>query len=75
MATPIVLGLGALAAGVIGRQLLKNGLGRATNEFVKGGFKAKMDRQEAMAILGLKSALSCAFSRTNIDTNVGMAHN
>lgn len=57
MATPIVVGLGAIAAGIIGRQLIKSGaigVGRAANEFSKGGFKAKMDRQEAIAILGLK---------------------
>ena len=69
MATPIVLGLGALAAGVLGRQLIKNGafgLGRASNEFLKGGFKAKMDRQEAIAILGLKFVILSFFGHSHV---------
>ncbi|KAI0787672.1 hypothetical protein C8Q74DRAFT_622720 [Fomes fomentarius] len=40
MATPIIVGVGAIAAAIAGRSL--------------GGFKAKMDRREAIAILGLK---------------------
>ncbi|EIN09739.1 hypothetical protein PUNSTDRAFT_101657 [Punctularia strigosozonata HHB-11173 SS5] len=57
MATAVVVGLGAIAAGLVGRQLVKSGaIGgkRAAEEWVKGGFKAKMDRKEAIAILGLK---------------------
>jgi DnaJ homolog subfamily C member 19 len=57
MATPIIIGIGAIAAAVAGRHLLRRGLlgGRAIGEqWVKGGFKAKMDRSEAIAILGLK---------------------
>ncbi|KAI9639529.1 uncharacterized protein MKK02DRAFT_39837 [Dioszegia hungarica] len=49
------LGLGILGAGLAGRvayQLLRGGKG-AAEQFVKGGFKAKMDKAEAMAVLGL----------------------
>ena len=59
MATPIIVGVGAIAAALVGRQLLRSGMigGRkAVEEWAKGGFKAKMDRKEAVAILGLKCA-------------------
>ncbi|KAF8440440.1 hypothetical protein L210DRAFT_3612335 [Boletus edulis BED1] len=47
MTTPVIVGL---------RHLIRNGiLGKvAAEQWVKGGFKAKMDRKEAIAILGLK---------------------
>lgn len=57
MATPIVLGVGAIAAGLVGRQLFRSGViggKKAAEEWAKGGFRAKMDRKEAIAILGLK---------------------
>ncbi|TFK33235.1 hypothetical protein BDQ12DRAFT_691464 [Crucibulum laeve] len=57
MATPIIIGVGAIAAAIAGRSLLRGGAfggKRAAEEWVKGGFKAKMDRKEAIAILGLK---------------------
>ncbi|OBZ72565.1 hypothetical protein A0H81_07954 [Grifola frondosa] len=57
MATPIIVGVGAIAAAIAGRQLLRRGIlgGKgAAEQWVKGGFKAKMDRKEAIAILGLK---------------------
>ena len=57
MTTPILVGLGAIAAALTGRHLIRNGLlaGRgAAEQWVKGGFKAKIDRKEAIAILGLK---------------------
>jgi DnaJ family protein C protein 19 len=57
MATPVIIGIGAIAAAIAGRQLLRRGLlgGRgAAEQWVKGGFNAKMDRKEAIAILGLK---------------------
>jgi DnaJ homolog subfamily C member 19 len=60
MATPILVGIGALTAGLVGRHLLKTGaIGgkKAAEEWVKGGFKAKMDRKEAIDILGLKCVL------------------
>ncbi|TDL25782.1 hypothetical protein BD410DRAFT_784809 [Rickenella mellea] len=57
MATPIIVGVGAIAAALAGRHLLKAGMiggARGADKWVKGGFKAKMDRKEAVAILGLK---------------------
>lgn len=54
MATPVIIGVGAIAAAIAGRSLLRRGAGRAAEEWVKGGFKAKMDRKEAIEILGLK---------------------
>ena len=61
MATPIIIGVGAIAAALTGRHLLRTGalgLGgkAASDQWVKGGFKAKMDRREAIDILGLKYA-------------------
>ena len=63
MATPIVLGVGAIAAAVAGRSLMRRGLlgGKsAAEQWVKGGFKGKMDRKEAIAILGLKYVFASA---------------
>ncbi|EGN98884.1 hypothetical protein SERLA73DRAFT_181587 [Serpula lacrymans var. lacrymans S7.3] len=56
MATPVIVGVGAITAALVGRQLLRNGVigKRAAEEWVKGGFKSKMDRKEAIAVLGLK---------------------
>lgn len=57
MATPILVGVGTIAAALVGRQLFRSGVigaGRAADQWVKGGFKAKMDRKEAIAILGLR---------------------
>jgi DnaJ family protein C protein 19 len=57
MTTPIIVGIGAITAAVVGRSLIRRGLfaGRgAAEEWVKGGFKAKMDRKEAINILGLR---------------------
>ena len=56
MATPVLFGVGAVAAALVGRQLLRRAAKGAAEEFVKGGFKAKMDRREAIDILGLKCA-------------------
>ncbi|KAH7930219.1 hypothetical protein BV22DRAFT_1001160 [Leucogyrophana mollusca] len=53
MATPVIVGVGAITAALLGRQFLKSSRG-AAEQWVKGGFKAKMDRKEAIAILGLK---------------------
>ncbi|KAF8734127.1 DnaJ molecular chaperone homology domain, partial [Rhizoctonia solani] len=61
MTTPVLIGLGAIGAALVGRQLIKYGViggKRAADEWVKGGFKAKMDRKEALDILGLKYVLS-----------------
>jgi len=57
MSTPIILGVGAVAAAIAGRTLVRRGIigGRgAAQEWAKGGFKTKMDRKEALLILGLK---------------------
>ena len=54
MATPLLVGVGAIAAAVVGRQMLRRAGQGAAEQWVKGGFKAKMDRKEAIAILGLK---------------------
>ncbi|KAG8863152.1 mitochondrial import inner membrane translocase subunit TIM14 [Tulasnella sp. 330] len=58
MATPIIVGVGAIAAALAGRHILKNGLrigaSAAQEQWAKGGFRAKMDRREAIAVLGLK---------------------
>ncbi|PIL35586.1 transporter [Ganoderma sinense ZZ0214-1] len=57
MSTPIIVGVGAIAAAIAGRSLVRRGLfggKNAAEQWVKGGFKAKMDRKEAIAILGLK---------------------
>ena len=56
MSTPLFVGLGAVAAALTGRHLIRSGIlggKRAAQEYAKGGFKAKMDRKEAIAILGL----------------------
>ncbi|PAV16512.1 protein related to Mitochondrial chaperone [Pyrrhoderma noxium] len=54
MATPFLVGIGAIGAALAGRHLLRAGASRGAKEFVKGGFKTKMDRKEAIEILGLK---------------------
>ena len=57
MSTPIIIGIGAVTAALVGRSLIRRGLfsgRRAAEEWVKGGFKAKMDRREAITILGLR---------------------
>lgn len=54
MATPIIVGFGAVAAAFAGRHFLRRAGKGVAEEFVKGGFKSKMDRKEAIAILGLK---------------------
>jgi hypothetical protein len=56
MATPFFIGIGAIAAGLAGRHFLRRSAMGAADQWVKGGFKAKMDRKEAIAILGLKCA-------------------
>lgn len=53
MATPLLVGVGAIAAAFAGRQFMRRSAG-AAEQWAKGGFKAKMDRKEAIAILGLK---------------------
>ena len=62
MATPLVLGIGAIAAGLAGRHFLRRRAMGAAEQWVKGGFKAKMDKKEALAVLGLKCVISLASS-------------
>lgn len=60
MATAVVLGVSAVAAAILGRSIVRHGFllrKGAAEEFVKGGFRAKMDRKEAIQILGLKYGL------------------
>jgi DnaJ family protein C protein 19 len=57
MATPIIVGVGAITAALVGRQLFRSGViggKRVAEQWVRGGFRSKMDRKEAVAILGLK---------------------
>ncbi|KAJ7158635.1 hypothetical protein C8R46DRAFT_395960 [Mycena filopes] len=54
MATPTIIGVGALVAGLTARHFIKRGAMGAADQWVKGGFRSKMDRKEAVAILGLK---------------------
>ncbi|WVR07000.1 hypothetical protein IAU60_004039 [Kwoniella sp. DSM 27419] len=60
MASPIVLGLSLLGAGLGGRvayQMFRAGKSGA-DKFVKGGFKAKMDKAEALQVLGLRDPIT-----------------
>lgn len=53
----IALGLGLLGAGLGSRvawQMWRARGAGAAEQWVKGGFQSKMDRSEAMKILGLK---------------------
>ena len=55
--TPFIIGIGAITAAVVGRSFIRRGVfsGRGAAEvWAKGGFKAKMDRKEAITILGLR---------------------
>ncbi|KAJ7593317.1 hypothetical protein C8J56DRAFT_823431 [Mycena floridula] len=54
MATALAVGAGAIAAALVGRQILKRAGQSAADQWVKGGFRAKMDRREAVNVLGLK---------------------
>ncbi|KAK4689066.1 hypothetical protein P7C73_g1026, partial [Tremellales sp. Uapishka_1] len=62
MASALTIGLGLLGAGLGGRVLFQalRASGSGADKFVKGGFKAKMDKAEAMAILGLRDPLTSA---------------
>jgi DnaJ family protein C protein 19 len=61
MATTFLLGAGAVAAALAGRHLIKRAGMGAAEQWAKGGFKAKMDKQEAIAILGLKCIMILFF--------------
>ncbi|KAJ3716743.1 hypothetical protein DFJ43DRAFT_1043292 [Lentinula guzmanii] len=52
--TALVVGGGAIAALLAARLLLRRGGSGGADQWAKGGFKAKMDRTEALSVLGLK---------------------
>lgn len=54
MATPLLIGFGALAAALGGRHLLRQRATQTAEQWIKGGFQQRMDRREAIQILGLK---------------------
>lgn len=55
MASALVIGLGTLGAGFAGLTALRMMRGvKGAEKFVRGGFKGKMDRSEAIQILGLR---------------------
>lgn len=57
MATTVIVGVTAITAAILGRSLIKQGLfvsKKGAEQWAKGGFRAKMDRNEAIQILGLK---------------------
>ncbi|KAE9396028.1 hypothetical protein BT96DRAFT_997072 [Gymnopus androsaceus JB14] len=54
MTTPFIVGAGAIAAALAGRHFLRRAGKGAADQWAKGGFKAKLDRTEAIEILGLK---------------------
>ena len=57
--------MGAVTAALVGRRLIRSSVTRsgAAEQWAKGGFKAKMDRKEAIAILGLKCVALVRSSR------------
>jgi len=56
MSTLIALGLGAGGLFFGARMLARRGAKKAL-DFPKGGFASKMDRKEALLVLGLKYAI------------------
>ncbi|WFD24851.1 mitochondrial import inner membrane translocase subunit TIM14 [Malassezia equina] len=54
IATPVLLGGGLIGAGVIA--MMMRPTGTSSGKWVKGGFQSKMDRKEAIQILGLREA-------------------
>lgn len=58
MATPITIGLSLLGGGLAGRvvwQMMRGGASGAAGKWAAGGFQPKMDKGEAMKVLGIKS--------------------
>jgi hypothetical protein len=54
MASPLLFGLGAIGAALAGRMILRQRAAAAAEQWVRGGFQQKMDRKEALQILGLR---------------------
>ena len=64
MATTFIVGVTAVTAAILGRSLIKQGLfvgKKGAEQWAKGGFRAKMDRNEAIQILGLKFVCALDF--------------
>ncbi|KAL0068102.1 mitochondrial import inner membrane translocase subunit TIM14 [Marasmius tenuissimus] len=74
MATPVVVGVGAIAAALVGRHLLRQAGKGAAEQWAKGGFKAKMDRKEALAILGLKDGPQIRFKLKDAHRQIMLAN-
>jgi len=58
MASPLIFGLGAIGAALAGRMILRQRAAATAEQWIKGGFQQKMDRKEALQILGLKDGPS-----------------
>ncbi|KAJ6531914.1 hypothetical protein B0H19DRAFT_1189185 [Mycena capillaripes] len=77
MATPVIIGVGAIAAALAGRHLMKRGVfgaKGAAEQWAKGGFRAKMDRKEAVAILGLKDGPTLRNKLKDAHRNIMLAN-
>lgn len=61
MATPLIIGLGSIAAALGARHYLRQRALQGAEQWLRGGFQAKMDRNEAIQILGLRHVPRCAF--------------
>lgn len=78
IATPIVIGVSlvgayvyffANASGLLARTMMQPTGAGAGGKWVKGGFKAKMDRKEAVQILGLRYVTSYLCSESSVTRN------
>ncbi|KAJ7475954.1 hypothetical protein FB451DRAFT_263557 [Mycena latifolia] len=77
MATPVIIGVGAIAAALAGRHLMKRGVFGAkgvAEQWAKGGFRSKMDRKEAVAILGLKDGPTLRNKLKDAHRNIMLAN-
>ena len=54
MATPLIIGLGSIAAALGARHYLRQRALQGAEQWLHGGFQVKMDRNEAILILGPK---------------------
>jgi hypothetical protein len=72
MASAIVIGLGTLGAGFAGLTALRMMRGaKGVEKFVRGGFKTKMDRSEAIQILGLRCVAADHPLRHSLVADIG----
>lgn len=65
MASPLLFGLGAIGVALAGRMILRQRVAGAAEQWVRGGFQQKMDRKEALQILGLRSVI-CYLPRNKV---------